>query len=211
MSKENRKRILISVAAVLFLGLFYLWNRGSESTSDFFHGEGTEFSKESSENVSEKYTTPGGNGSESIAPSEEMIFVEISGAVKSPGVYEIKKDSRLFEALEKSGGVTENGDLSNINQARVLNDGEKIYIPRQGESPPASSSGTENPNTSGLVNINTATETELLTLTGVGPSKAKAIIEYREKHGKFSNPEELRNVTGIGESIFNKIKDLIKV
>jgi len=129
------------------------------------------------------------------------IVIDLKGAIKKPGIYVLPEGSRLYEAIEKAGGYIEEADANQVNGAQLLRDGEGIYIPRKGEEAvlPAQSS-------KGKVNINKASEEELQTLSGIGPSKAKAIIQYREENGGFKNIEELKNIGGIGDKTFEKIK-----
>lgn len=148
------------------------------------------------------------------------IILHITGEVKSPGIIEIDEGSRLNDAIEAAGGLTENADTNKINLAYVVQDGQKINIPNV-NSVDTGNYITENigeniviedtnMNTN-IVNINTATQTELETLTGIGPSTALKIIKYREENGKFKNIEEIKNVSGIGDSKFEAIKDEICV
>lgn len=140
------------------------------------------------------------------------IYVDISGAVKLPGVYRVEQDSRIFQIVEKAGGLSENADTQTINMAQIVSDGEKIIIPDKNtitESDKAEElkSIVED----GLVNINTADLTELQEIKGVGPSMATKIIAYRKENGKFKSKEDLKNVKGIGEKTFEKIKNSIIV
>lgn len=154
---------------------------------------------------------------------EEIMAVHVTGEVKNPGVVKVKEGSRIEDVIEAAGGLTENADTTNINLAYMIEDGMKIRIPSSNEEDIEANyisvdSGKgviiseENNNTSNLiVNINTADETELEQLPGIGPSIASKIIEYRNQNGKFKNIEDIKNVTGIGESKYEKIKDFIKV
>ena len=122
------------------------------------------------------------------------------------------------------GGLTDNADLTNINLAYILEDGEKIYIPKKGEEPPNESSAASSSDQSSSysnysatstknnkININKATQTELETIPSVGPSTALKIIEYREQNGKFKSIEDIKNVSGIGDAKYEKMKDYITV
>jgi competence protein ComEA len=153
--------------------------------------------------------------------SEEKaeIVVNVSGAVISPGVYQLDKGARLALALEKAGGLAEKADKDwldrNLNLARILNDGEKIFIPEKGEAVSSdkgavsSQEGKVAGAISDLVNINTASEKELDTLPGIGPAFAQRIIDYREKQGGFKTIEEIQAVAGIGPKLFEKIREKI--
>lgn len=135
----------------------------------------------------------------------EYIFVYVCGAVNCEGVYELPSGSRVYQAIEVAGGFREDADKSNVNQAEVLKDEERIYVPIIGEE--ISSVSEE----AGKVNINKASKEELMTLPGVGESRAESIIKYREDMGAFQNIEDIMQVSGIKEGLFEKIKDLITV
>lgn len=142
------------------------------------------------------------------------IYVDVCGAVKYPGVYELDEDARTFEALERAGGLLDEACTAAVNQAEKLQDGQKLYIPTKEEwewNHLPEDSGVQLPVSDGLVNINTADVEELCSLPGVGESRAKAIIQYREEHGAFGAIEEIQNVSGIKNGLFLKMKDLIKV
>jgi competence protein ComEA len=147
----------------------------------------------------------------------EELVVDIGGAVAKPGVYYLPASSRVNDLLIAAGGVTNWAQRSflekELNRARLLQDGEKIYIPYIGEQ--LSSGGKTGvggeETVAGKININTASVGELEALPGIGFTYASAIVEYREEKGNFSSIEEIKNVSGIGEKTFEKIKDLISV
>ena len=156
----------------------------------------------------------------SATPEPQEIFVDVCGAVNQPGVYEMDPDSRVFQAIEAAGGMTEEASGISVNQAQPLSDGQQVYVPtvqeaEEGSFVPAvpettgtgESMGTED----GIVNLNTADAETLKTLSGIGDSKAQAILAYREEHGGFSSIEEIMQVPGIKESTFSMIKDKIAV
>lgn len=145
--------------------------------------------------------------------TEKTIYVQVSGAVVSPGVYELPEGSRVFEAIALAGGVTEEADAGQMNQAQTVSDGEMIYVKRQGETVEEALAQEEafGQQEDGKVNLNTATEEELMTLPGIGQAKAKSIIAWREEKGSFSKIEDLMEIEGIKEGVFSKIKDSIKV
>ena len=145
--------------------------------------------------------------------ADEVIYVYVCGAVECPGVYELKTGARVYEAILCAGGLTKEAAQNSVNQAKLLEDGEQIYIPAQEE---VDQLGKETDSSDGItsdgkVNINTATKEELMTLNGIGESRAESILAYREEHGGFSCVEDLMNVEGIKEGIFQKIKDSITV
>ena len=156
----------------------------------------------------------------SVTPEPQEIFVDVCGAVNQPGVYEMDPDSRVFQAIEAAGGMTEEASGISVNQAQPLSDGQQVYVPtvqeaEEGSFVPAvpettgtgESMGTED----GIVNLNTADAETLKTLSGIGDSKAQAILAYREEHGGFSSIEEIMQVSGIKDAMFQKIRDKIKV
>ena len=155
----------------------------------------------------------------------ENIYVDVGGAVMDPHVVCIPKDSRVFEAVSAAGGVDVNAETKYINMAAICNDGEKLYIPTSSEVESGaykpenmvddkvldSNFNTDTGSYSGLININTASSSELQTLTGIGPSMATRILEYREQNGNFSSIDDLKKVSGIGEKKFNDLKEHICV
>ena len=149
--------------------------------------------------------------------SEGHIYVDVEGAVKSPGVYCLKPGSRFFEAIDLAGGFNDDAFLKDLNQAKVLEDGSRIYIRTvseyeadPGQNQESQEDGVSADTDKGTVNINTASKDELMTLPGIGESKADSIIKYREKQ-KFSKPSDLMQISGIKEGVYNKIKDRIRV
>ncbi|MCF2682957.1 helix-hairpin-helix domain-containing protein [Faecalicatena contorta] len=143
---------------------------------------------------------------------QETICVHVCGEVCNPGVYELEAGSRLYEAIEAAGGMTEKAAKDYLNQAEKAEDGQQIYVP-SGEEVSCSDeqSVSGNDREDGKVNLNTASKEQLMTLSGIGEAKASAIISYREAHGGFQNIEELMQVEGIKEGVFQKVKDQIKV
>ena len=152
---------------------------------------------------------------------EEEIVVHITGEVINEGIVKIKKDSRIADVIEKAGGATEEGDLSKVNLAYQVKDGQKIYIPnindneKEVEEYITEDAGVniiiEDKQVRSKVNINTAAQTELETLTGIGPSTALKIIDYRKENGEFEQIEDIKNVPGIGETKFESLKGEICV
>ena len=137
----------------------------------------------------------------------ENIWIYICGEVKDPGVFMLNKGSRVFEAVEMAGGFTDNAAKDRVNLALLLEDGQQIIIPDINSQEAGSDRRSED---DGLININTASMEQLITLPGIGRAKAQAIIEYRELH-PFSSTDEIMNVSGIKGNSFDKIKDRIKV
>ena len=143
---------------------------------------------------------------ESEASLREEIYVYVSGCVVSPGVYILPYGSRIYDAVNAAGGVTPEGDESLMNPVNIISDGDRIVVPQMKEF--ADDGGNAD---NGLVNINQADAAKLTTLPGIGETRAKAIIAYRDKHGSFAKPEDIMKVSGIKEGTFEKIKDFITV
>lgn len=143
------------------------------------------------------------------------IIVDVRGAVNKPGVYTLPAGSRVQDALARAGDVLTNADTRTLNLARRVNDGEQIHVPTLGEvtvPPPTMARGAPTPTRlASKININTATLAELDTLPGIGPAIAQRIIDYRTQNGDFKTIEEIKKVRGIGDALFNQIKDLITV
>ncbi|MCR5416938.1 MAG: ComEA family DNA-binding protein [Pseudobutyrivibrio sp.] len=137
------------------------------------------------------------------------IYVQVAGAVANPDVYALPMNARVFEAIKAAGGLLEEADDSDINQAQILSDGEKLYVYTTEEK--AEIEKQQESNSDGLININTATAMELTALPGIGQSKADQIVAYREGNGSFSDIEEIKQVPGIGDGIFSKISSYIKI
>ena len=137
----------------------------------------------------------------------EKIFVHVCGEVKNPGVYELDAGSRVYEALEAAGGLTKNAADDSINQAELLNDGQKLEVVSKQEQK-SQNDGTGMTDV-GKVNINEASKEELMTLSGIGEAKADAIIRYRETNGHFQSIEEIMEIEGIKEGVFRKIEEKI--
>jgi competence protein ComEA len=154
------------------------------------------------------------------SPTQSAIVVDVRGAVAKPGVYTLNAGSRVQDALTMAGDVLPNAETRQLNLARRLNDGEQLYIPTIDEAatmlqPPATplartpSAATRAPGAK--VNINTATLAELDSLPGIGLTYAQRIIDYRTQNGPFKKIDDLKKVRGIGDSLFNQVKDLITI
>lgn len=179
-------------------------------------------------------------GDGTTAPSDAaLVYVDIGGAVRTPKLAKLPAGSRVEDAIEQAGGVTESADLTTINRAALLSDGDKIYIPKKGETDlPLSAQGTGGGGNSGSgypgsasagaggsgsssagmvsasegkVNLNTADLSQLQTLSGVGPVTAQKIIDYREETGGYGSVEDLKNVSGIGDKTFEKLKNDVTI
>lgn len=148
--------------------------------------------------------------------AETMIYVDIKGAVKVPGIYQLKNQQRIWDALALAGGVSEEADTTQVNYAQKVKDQMIIYVPKKGEPVPQSletlqESAPAQQNQEGKINLNTATEAELQTISGIGAKKAQEIIRFRDEQGPFKTVEELKNVSGIGEKTVERLKDMLTV
>ena len=158
-------------------------------------------------------TTQETDAEEEVYKDSQIIFVDIGGAVANPGVYQVTKDTRLYEVIDMAGGLNEDADTDSVNRASFVEDCQKIIIPVKGSSASGDaedsvSSGSPGITAQGLVNINTATLDELKTLNGIGDVIAERIIEYRSSNA-FKSKEDIMSVKGIGKGIYEKIKDHI--
>jgi len=146
-------------------------------------------------------------------PTETPIIVYITGAVPRPGVYALPQGARVQDAISAAGGFLAEAEKSQINLARLIEDGEKLDIPFiEGASPVIPTPGEEVVSTTTeLIDINIASQAELESLPGIGPTTAKKIIEYRQQNGPFLSAQDIINVSGIGPGTYERIKDLITV
>lgn len=160
------------------------------------------------------------DGSSHKASVELEVYVDVDGAVVSPGVYRLKDGARVSQAIDAAGGLTAEADVTGLNRASKVADGQKIYVPKVGEQQTVAADGGADGgavlasganDVAGLVNINTASVAELQTLSGIGPSMAQSIIDERSKNGPFASVDDLMRVSGIGEKKLAKIKDCICV
>lgn len=217
----------LTVIFVLVSGVCYSCNYSKDKTLLLSGMESNTMSTEAGSNKSDSNNTnksvPVSEGLpyESLINAKEaqdsaMITVHICGAVKQPGVYEVSDGSRLYDLINLSGGLDEEAAGDYINQAEKVTDGQRYYIPtiKELEDLPTLerieggiSENKDNKNQ--FVNINTADANELMTLPGIGEAKAKSIIEYRNANGKFKSIEEIMNIPGIKEGLFNKIASKI--
>ena len=189
---------------------------GTESVSDDRSSEGGKAGLSSSSSVPDG---AGGTSDSSDQSVEETgnIFIYVCGAVKEPGVYVLPEGSRVYEAIRMAGGMTPEANEAFVNQARVLVDGEQITVftkeETEGLDPKAFDYDVSamDPVSQGKININKDTAEELTSLSGIGEAKALAIIEYRETNGAFRETADIMKVSGIGEALYNKIKDDIDV
>lgn len=159
------------------------------------------------------------SSSETTAITEERVdkkvIIDIGGEVNEPKVTELPEGSRVEDAIEAAGGITDEADMTNINRAAFVSDGEKILIPSKNDAVSGSDGTYTGAQPGGYaddrIDINTADSAELQKLNGVGPATAEKIISYRESNGRFKSVEEIKNVSGIGDKTYEKIKEHIRV
>jgi len=247
---KNKKIVLVVI--VIFLSiLYFIANKSIQKYNDDFIEENVEtileekeeknkdmeVKEERKEEIVEDEETSdvdietNENSEDNVETNQEKIYIYVTGEVNIPGVVILNKGSRISDAINAAGGVTNNANTTKINLVYVLEDGMKVRIPsnkelnnnssfeyittKSGEGANENIKKEEkmenkvNKKTTSLVNINTATQTELETLPGIGPSIALKIINYRKENGKFSNVEELKNVNGIGDNKFEAMKKYV--
>lgn len=198
--RQNVKSIILAFVCSLVLiigGLFYF---NQNKTEDY---SGVSFSNISNEtnNKDEKAEDK----------HDEKIFVDVKGAVKHPGVFETTKDKRVKDLIEEAGGLLDDADTATLNLSQKVKDQMVIYVLKHGEKPKQISDGGSSSSNTDVININTANKERLMKISGVGKTKAEAIISYREKNGDFKKKEDITKVHGIGKATFEKIKDKIEV
>jgi competence protein ComEA len=147
----------------------------------------------------------------SASPTAPPLIVDVAGAVRRPGVYEFTEGERVIDAIERAGGALPKADLSLLNLAAPITDGTQILVPTTAAAAPGSSPAPVGGAATGLVNINTATETELESLSGIGEVLAATIVEYRTTNGPFTAVDDLMDVSGIGPATLEEIRDQITV
>lgn len=197
--RQNVKSIILAFVCslVLIIGVLFYFNQNK--TEDY---SGVSFSNISNET----------NNKDERAENrhDEKIFVDVKGAVKHPGVFETTKDKRVKDLIEEAGGLLDDADTSTLNLSQKVKDQMVIYVLKYGEKPKQISDSSSSSNTD-VININTANKEQLMKISGVGKTKAEAIIAHREKNGDFKKKEDITKVRGIGKSTFEKIKDKIEV
>ena len=156
-----------------------------------------------------------GSGSVVSPPVSPSLIVDVTGLVRRPGVYEFEPGARVVDAVERAGGPRRGADLSLLNLAAPLVDGQQVVVPKQGASStaPGATPGIAAPSgtDSGLINVNTASETELEEVSGVGEVLAAAIVAYREEHGPFTSVDQLEDVSGIGPATLEEMRDQVTI
>lgn len=211
LNKESIKKAALPITVVAAL-LFFWISGGSDSKEEIVEGVDTDMQIESEDvNYSDEYDSDATEDGELM-----QIYVDIGGCVTNPGVYMVKNGTRLFEVIEKAGGLTTDADINSINRAEEVYDGQKILIMPKSNSEDISFGSSEGnqqmmQNSEGKININYADSQTLQQIPGVGPATAQKIIEYRETVSKFKSIEDIKNVSGIGDKTYESLKEYIIV
>lgn len=210
--RRNRREIRLGLLCICVCMVFF--GCGSTSAS-YFEKETVE--EENSESADKRIDTE----QEVMQDIQQEVVVFVCGHVRYPGVYALAQESRICDAIDAAGGMTEKACKDYWNLAERIEDGQKIYVPTKAEAKEESFAEQNIENVSvqrvavqeddGKININTAELEQLMKLSGIGESRAKAIITYRTEHGAFSTIEEIKNVSGIGDAIFSHMKDQITI
>ncbi len=226
LNKRQKIIIIVIMFLIIFIGFIFLYKT-------FYEEESTQIPTDDEKINNEFNTTEVEEDSKiGLVNQKKKVVVHVIGEVNNPSVVTLDEGSRIIDAINSAGGKTEEADLSKINLAYIVEDGTQIYVPRINETVSSNynqqnaiqyiredagsgiitegATSSENKEDS-KVNINTANSQKLQTLTGIGETTAQKIIEYREKNGKFKTEEELKNVSGIGDSKYNNLKEQITV
>ena len=219
MRLKKYKNILFTVIFIILTIFIIIWTVNEE-----YEEPKEEINKEEKKEIKNEIK-------EKKEKENTKVIIDIKGEIVNPGVYELTDKNNVNDAINMAGGLTKNSDTSNINLSKKLKDEMVIivYSKKEIENMEKSNENTcepcnnacitsedensklTNKESKSIINLNTATKEELLTLDGIGESKANAIIDYRNKNGPFKNVEEIKNVSGIGESAYEKLKDNIEV
>lgn len=220
-NKDKIKTVALPVLVIAAVFFFWFSGKGEDVTL-------TDGKPDASEvQMQEEDVDGDGMAAKEVSAAAGKIFVDIGGEVAAPGVYEVTEGTRLFEVINRAGGLTEEADIDVINRAETVYDGQKILIAsyeetRSGKNTAGTGDGQTTGSGAGFaqgtgntegekVNINTADSAELQSIPGIGPSKADRIIEYRNTQGRFNTIEDIKNISGIGNKTFESIKKYIVV
>lgn len=227
---KKKERIIGAIVLLVVLGSVLLFVSNMRKPQEFsqkevlemFNEEG-DSGMESTKKISSKSETVNEEKNQNEKAERKNIVVEIKGEVVKPNVYTLAENSRVNDIIEKAGGLTSEANINNINRASLLSDGECIVIRNINDKDAdvqeenlnskvnTLSQGGNVASNGDSININTASKDELKTLSGIGDTKAEAIIEYRDSNGGFKSIDELKNVSGIGEGTLNKIREKINI
>lgn len=208
LQPRTQRAVLVLAALVIAFGVWRFWPSAPAPEVSFTEAETGDQQAEGAEEAPEGEAAP---------DEATSVVVHVVGAVLHPGVYSLPCGSRVVDAVDAAGGALGNAALGSLNLARILADGEQVYVFTTDEAAagvvtpmaPAGGASSGSASASGLVDLNTATAQELDTLPGVGPSTAEKIVNDREANGPFTAPEDLMRVPGIGAKKFDALKDLV--
>ena len=224
--KEYKILVALSLIGLIIAGFFMMTSKSArQSNVGDIAQEITNAKlerKETSTETKKKQQKEETESQKNLASEElEFLTVDVKGAVKNPGIYQLKKTSRINDAIQKAGGLTTDADSKSINLAQKLTDEAVIYVATMGENAASVSSNTGQSSTSGTsevasqkgnkVNLNTADLSELQTISGIGQKRAQDILDYREANGKFNSVDDLKNVSGVGAKTLEKLKEYVTV
>ena len=220
IEKIKEYKLFLGLAAVGLIigGLFLFWPKQPPQAPETVISQLEIVDQETSSKEDTSLSSSSQQRSEEKTESTQAkIMVDVKGAVRQAGVYELPVGSRVYDAVQKAGGMTDEANSQSVNLAQKLEDEPIVYVAKNGEelAPVASASaettGGEKQSKDGKVNLNTATEAELQTISGIGQKRAQDIIAYREEKGKFQSVDELKNVSGIGQKTLEKLKEHVTV
>lgn len=204
---KEYKIIVICVSLGLVLGGFLLLKPVAQTPAkeSNLQSEVTAVSKDSTDEKED------GNQKEEVV-DQDLITVDVKGAVKTPGIYDLPVGSRINDAVQKAGGLTDNADSKSINLAQKISDEALVYVPTKGEdTSQATQSNASNSKENKKVNLNKASLEELKQVKGLGDKRAQDIIDHRDSNGKFKSVDELKKVSGIGTKTIEKLKEYVTV
>ena len=211
IEKIKEYRIIVICAGLgLALGAFFLLKPSSQTSVKEINLQ-TEVSAVSKDSSSEKEVK---KEEKEESPEQDLITVDVKGAVKSPGIYDLPVGSRVHDAVQKAGGLTDEADSKSLNLAQKISDEALVYVPTKGEeaaSQQVASGTTASTSKDKKVNLNKASLEELKQVKGLGGKRAQDIIDHREANGKFKSVDELKKVSGIGAKTIEKLKDYVTV
>ena len=206
---KEYKIIVVCVGLGLAVGAFFLLKSGPEIP---VKDTSPQTELESSVKVKSKEEIPKDIEETTEVVEQDLITVDVKGAVKSPGIYNLPLGSRVHDAVQKAGGMTENADSKNLNLAQKVSDESLVYVPSKEETDiQEASPNTTSSKESKKVNINKASLEELKQVKGLGGKRAQDIIDYRESKGTFKSVDDLKKVSGIGAKTIEKLKDYVTV
>lgn len=227
---KKKERIIGAIVLLAVLGSVLLFVSNMRKPQEFSQKEVLEMfneeedsGMESTKKISSKSETVNEEKNQDAKAERKNIVVEIKGEVVKPNIYTLAENSRVNDIIEKAGGLTSEANINNINRASLLSDGECIVIrnindkdvdmqeENLNDKVNTLSQGGSSASSGDSININIASKDELKTLSGIGDTKAEAIIEYRDSNGGFKSIDELKNVSGIGEGTLNKIREKINI